>query len=46
MGTRFPSSSWNMDPFLIPFFPRDNINKNIHFITNIPESVLDATGVR
>ena len=42
MFNGFPSSSCNMDRLLVPFFPRANINNTIHFLTSIPESVVDA----
>ena len=46
MGTIFPYLSWNMYPLFKPFFTRDTINNNTHFLTYTPESVVDTTGVR
>ena len=46
MSTGFLSSSWNMDPLLVPLFPRATINNTIYFLTSIPESVIYATRVR
>ena len=46
MGTVFHYSYWNMDPLLRLFFPRDTINNTIHFLTSIPESTVEVTGVR
>ena len=46
IGTGSPYSYWNMDPLFIFFLTRDTINNNNHFLTSIPESVVDATWVR
>ena len=45
MGTGLPSSSWNMYPLLMHFFPRDTIKNNIRFLISIPESVVDPTWI-
>ena len=46
MSTGFLYSSCNMDPLLITLFPRATINNTTHFLTYIPESLVDATGTR
>ena len=43
MGTGFHSSSWNMDHLLMTLFQRDTINNTTHFLTSVPESVVETT---